>query len=106
MEFDAERRTIMREIEARRRSASSSRCSNEAGNIAPLVAEIDARSAGTAFEIVYVNDGSTDGTEAELASLLKAIAAVAAPDQARDRPAGSRAAVRTGVAHARAPRWS
>ena len=42
---------------------------NEAGNIAPLVAEIERALAGRAFEIVYVNDGSTDGTEAELAGL-------------------------------------
>ena len=39
---------------------------NEAENIAPLVAEIAAALAGRAFEVIYVNDGSTDGTEAEL----------------------------------------
>ncbi len=43
---------------------------NEAGNIAPLVAEIaaalQATSPGRAFEIVYVNDGSCDATDAEL----------------------------------------
>jgi dolichol-phosphate mannosyltransferase len=39
---------------------------NEAPNIAPLVAEIRAALAGTPHEIVYVNDGSTDGTEQEL----------------------------------------
>jgi hypothetical protein len=39
---------------------------NEAGNIAPLVAEIAAALQGRSFEIVYVNDGSNDGTEAEL----------------------------------------
>ena len=31
---------------------------NEAGNIAPLVAEIAAALPGRAFEIVYVDDGS------------------------------------------------
>ena len=42
--------------------------SNEAGNIAPLVAEIaKALVRQWRFEIVYVNDGSSDGTEAELA---------------------------------------
>ena len=74
---------------------------NEAGNIAPLVAEIERALAGTAFEIVYVNDGSTDGTEAELTSLkasrpwLRQIKHVAS--------CGQSSAVRTGVKHARAP---
>jgi dolichol-phosphate mannosyltransferase len=74
---------------------------NEAGNIAPLVSEIERALAGTAFEIVYVNDGSTDGTEAELASLkatrpwLRQIKHVAS--------CGQSSAVRTGVKHARAP---
>ena len=39
---------------------------NEAPNIAPLVAEIRAALQGVDHEIVYVNDGSTDGTEQEL----------------------------------------
>lgn len=43
---------------------------NEAGNIAPLVAEIAAALQGRDFEIVYVNDGSTDGTQAELTGLV------------------------------------
>jgi dolichol-phosphate mannosyltransferase len=42
---------------------------NEAGNIAPLVEEIARAFSGRDFEIVYVNDGSSDGTEAELRSL-------------------------------------
>lgn len=41
---------------------------NEAPNIAPLVAEIRAALAGHAHEIVYVDDGSTDATPAELAA--------------------------------------
>ena len=74
---------------------------NEAGNVAPLVEEIAAALAGRAFEIVYVNDGSTDGTQAELTALM------------RTRPylrqvkhqvsCGQSAAVRSGVAAARAP---
>ena len=43
---------------------------NEAGNIAPLAAEIAAALQGRwRFEVVYVNDGSSDGTEAELTRL-------------------------------------
>jgi dolichol-phosphate mannosyltransferase len=74
---------------------------NEAGNIAPLVAEIAAALKNRTFEIVYVNDGSRDATEEELRALMV------------DRPwlrqirhqqsCGQSAAVRTGVAMARAP---
>ena len=43
---------------------------NEAGNIAPLVGEIEAALEGRmAFEVVYVDDGSTDGSGDELARL-------------------------------------
>ena len=74
---------------------------NEAGNVAPLIAEIAAALAGTSFEVVYVNDGSSDGTQAELSELMN------------NRPwlrqivhassCGQSAAVRTGVTAARAP---
>jgi glycosyltransferase involved in cell wall biosynthesis len=73
---------------------------NEAGNIAPLVAEIAAALAGRQFEIVYVNDGSRDATEAELCALM-----AQGPwlRQIRHRdPCGQSAAIRTGVAMARA----
>src|SRR5260370_4535989 len=44
---------------------------NEADNIAPLAAEISAALTGRwRFEIVYVNDGSSDGTEAARASIV------------------------------------
>ena len=43
---------------------------NEAENIAPLVGEIARALEGQwAFEVVYVNDGSSDGTDAELERL-------------------------------------
>jgi len=44
---------------------------NEAGNTAPLVAEIAAALDGHwTFEVVYVDDGSSDGTAAELQRLM------------------------------------
>jgi dolichol-phosphate mannosyltransferase len=78
---------------------------NEAGNVAPLVAEIAAALQSAlpdrAFEIVYVNDGSTDATEAELRSLM-----ADSPWLRQVRhgiSCGQSAAIRTGVAMARAP---
>lgn len=41
---------------------------NEAGNIRPLVEEISAVLTGRRFEIIYVDDASTDDSPAELAS--------------------------------------
>jgi dolichol-phosphate mannosyltransferase len=74
---------------------------NEAGNIAPLVAEIAAALQGRSFEIVYVNDGSEDGTEAELLGLMAHWPCLR---QIRhDKSFGQSAAVRTGVVVARAP---
>jgi glycosyltransferase involved in cell wall biosynthesis len=68
---------------------------NEAGNVAPLVAEIAAALADRAFEIVYVNDGSTDATEAELRGLMAQYPWLR---QIRhEKSAGQSAAIRTGV---------
>src|ERR1043165_3257124 len=75
---------------------------NEAGNVGPLTEEVAAALNGRwAFELIFVNDGSTDGTGDALAT-LKA-----------DRPwlrqirqqasCGQSAAVRSGVSAARAP---
>jgi dolichol-phosphate mannosyltransferase len=74
---------------------------NEAGNITPLVAEIAAALRGRAFEIVYVNDGSTDATEQELRGLMAQHPWLR---QIRhEKSCGQSAAIRTGVTAARAP---
>ena len=55
---------------------------NEVGNIVPLVAEIHAAlHALCEYEIVYVDDGSTDATAAEILRLAvrDASAAIGAP---------------------------
>ena len=75
---------------------------NEAGNIAPLLAEIAAALDGQwRFEVVYVNDGSSDGTDAELKRLM-----ASHPWLRRVRhlqSCGQSCAVRSGVVAARAP---
>jgi dolichol-phosphate mannosyltransferase len=72
---------------------------NEAGNIASLVGEIAAALVGRAFEIVYVNDGSTDGTEQELLRLMALHPWLRQIKHAQS--CGQSAAVRTGVTAAR-----
>jgi dolichol-phosphate mannosyltransferase len=74
---------------------------NEAGNIAPLVAEIAAALKGRTFEIVYVNDGSRDATEDELQQLMAERPWLRQVRHAQS--GGQSAAVRSGVAAARAP---
>src|SRR5271170_4764411 len=74
---------------------------NEAGNVAPLVAEIASALAGRAFEIVYVNDGSTDGTEQELLRLMAERPWLRQIKHAQS--CGQSAAIRTGVTSARGP---
>lgn len=75
---------------------------NEAGNVTPLVEEIGrSLAAFEPFEIIYVNDGSRDETEAELTSLMKMYPSLR---QIRhDVSCGQSAAVRSGVSAARAP---
>src|SRR5829696_232044 len=75
---------------------------NEAGNIAPLIGEIvGALGAGSTFEILYVNDGSSDTTEAKLNELMASRPWLRQLKHAIS--CGQSAAVRTGVRHARAP---
>jgi dolichol-phosphate mannosyltransferase len=79
---------------------------NEAGNIAPLVAEIVAALDGggrhLAYEIVYVDDGSSDATAAELRRLQAALPQLRVVRHAVS--CGQSAAIRSGVKAARG-RW-
>ena len=73
---------------------------NEQDNVAPLIAEIAAALDGRwAYEIIYVNDGSTDATGDRLATEMRA-----RPNLRQVRHAassGQSAAVRTGIRAAR-----
>jgi len=73
---------------------------NEADNIAPVIAEIAAALDGRwNYEIIYVNDGSTDATAERLAAIMES-----RPNLRQIRHAtsgGQSAAVRTGVRAAR-----
>lgn len=73
---------------------------NEAGNIQPLAAEMrEALQGRFRYELVFVDDGSTDGTPDEIE---RAIAADPAIRMCRhDRNRGQSAAVRSGVRAAR-----
>ena len=73
---------------------------NEAGNVAPLVAEIASALTGQwPFEVVYVDDGSSDGTPAELTKLMSQHLWLR---RVRHKQScGQSAAVRTGVGAAK-----
>jgi glycosyltransferase involved in cell wall biosynthesis len=73
---------------------------NEADNIAPLVEEIAAALDGRwPYELVYVNDGSTDATADRLSALMRTRRELRQLQHARS--AGQSAAVRSGVRAAR-----
>lgn len=75
---------------------------NESGNVAPLVGEIEKALTGRIpFEIVYVDDGSTDATPSELAELRASRPHLRVVRHAES--CGQSAAVRSGVRAARAP---
>jgi dolichol-phosphate mannosyltransferase len=74
---------------------------NEAPNIAPLVAEIRAALDGLlAYEILYVDDGSSDATAAEVRRLMATAPQLRLIRHARS--CGQSAAIRSGVKRARA----
>ena len=72
---------------------------NEAGNIRPLVDEIAAALSGRRFEIIYVDDASTDDSEAELADSAAAVAELRVLRHATR--AGQSAAIRSALLQAR-----
>jgi dolichol-phosphate mannosyltransferase len=75
---------------------------NEADNVGPLAEEIAAAMNGRwSFELVFVNDGSIDGTAAALERLTSERPWLR--QMVHAAPCGQSAAVRTGVAAARAP---
>jgi dolichol-phosphate mannosyltransferase len=75
---------------------------NEMENVAPLAEEIAAALTGRwSFEVIFVNDGSTDDTALALGRLMAERPWVRQINHAMS--CGQSAAVRTGVAAARAP---
>ncbi|WP_332699129.1 glycosyltransferase family 2 protein [Bosea sp. (in: a-proteobacteria)] len=69
---------------------------NEAGNIAPLVRDIESACGAIApFEVIYVDDGSSDGTAAALAELATSRPWLRIVRHAQS--CGQSAAVRSGV---------
>ncbi|MGN6115617.1 MAG: glycosyltransferase family 2 protein [Nitrobacter sp.] len=73
---------------------------NEADNVAPLIDEIAAALDGRwIYEIIYVNDGSTDATADRLAAIMASRGNVR--QICHETSSGQSAAVRTGVRAAR-----
>jgi dolichol-phosphate mannosyltransferase len=75
---------------------------NEADNVAPVITEIAAALDGRwNYEIIYVNDGSTDATGERLSSLMKERSNLR--QLRHGASTGQSAAVRSGVRAARGP---
>ena len=73
---------------------------NEAGNILPLLDEIEAALKDVRYEVIFIDDGSTDTSSAELAAARRRNAAVRV--LRHDRRSGKSAALVTGFWAARA----
>jgi glycosyltransferase involved in cell wall biosynthesis len=74
---------------------------DEEGAAPPLAREVAQAFAGRAFELIFVDDASRDGTHAALAALQREIPQLRLLSHARN--AGQSRAIRTGVLAARAP---
>ena len=74
---------------------------NEAENVEPLAREIDAALNNRAYEMIFVNDGSTDETAAILKKLKTSLPALRV--LSHSFRSGQSAAVASGVRAARAP---
>lgn len=74
---------------------------NETGNVEKLVGEIAAALDGRAYEMVFVDDASTDDTRAKLAELKTRYPALRVLGHRKN--AGQSRAIRSGVLAARAP---
>ena len=74
---------------------------NEVDNVVPLHAAITAALEGRDYEIVLVNDGSTDGTKDALTTLSESTPTVRVIHFVRNY--GQTAALTAGIRHARAP---
>lgn len=72
---------------------------DEAGNVAPLAQEIAAALKGENHEILFIDDGSTDGTSAALTALKSELPQLRALAHARNL--GQSRGIRTGVKAAR-----
>jgi glycosyltransferase involved in cell wall biosynthesis len=72
---------------------------DEAGNVAPLAREIAAALAGEAHEILFVDDGSRDGTPEALAGLKAELSQLRVLSHSRNL--GQSRGIRTGVKAAR-----
>lgn len=74
---------------------------NETGNVGPLAREIAAAFAGQAYEMIFVDDASTDSTRADLIALKGEFPSLRVLSHQRN--SGQSRSVRTGILAARAP---